>query len=89
MCVSVLKKLKLLLLIPLFLSMSACIGTVIGAVVDTTIEVVKIPFKVVGAAVDVVTGDDLTDLSETGSSGSVAPIDSEQAALEMENSEFR
>lgn len=84
-----LRKIRVLLLLPLFLSLSACIGTVVGAVVDTTIEVVKIPFKVVGAAVDVVTGDELTDLSDSGSEQDQAPIDSEEAALKMENSEFK
>ena len=82
------KKLRLLLLLPIILALSACIGTVIGAVVDTTIEVVKIPFKVVGAAVDVVTGDELTDLSEGAPKGS-APVDSEAAAIKMESGEFK
>lgn len=84
-----LKKIRILFLLPLFMGLSGCIGTVVGAVVDTTIEVVKIPFKVVGAAVDVVTGDDLTDLNESAASADLAPIDSEQAALQMENSEFK
>ncbi|MES2206482.1 MAG: NF038104 family lipoprotein [Pseudomonadota bacterium] len=39
-------------------TLQGCVGTLVGAVVDTTIEVVKIPFKVGKAAVDVVTGDD-------------------------------
>ena len=38
--------------------MSACAGTIVGTVADVTIEVVKVPFKVIGAAVDVVTDDD-------------------------------
>lgn len=84
-----LKKIRILFLLPLFMGLSGCIGTVVGAVVDTTIEVVKIPFKVVGSAVDVVTGDDLTDLNESAASADLAPIDSEQAALQMENSEFK
>ena len=48
---------------PLVLSLmlSGCIGSLIGAVVDTTVEVVKIPFKVGGAIIDVVTSDDLTE----------------------------
>ena len=37
--------------------MSACVGTVVGAAVDTTIEVAKVPFKVAGAAVDVIVPD--------------------------------
>ncbi|GAA6139285.1 hypothetical protein NBRC116583_30320 [Arenicella sp. 4NH20-0111] len=51
---------KLVVVACLCLTLSGCLGTVVGAAVDTTIEVVKIPFKVVGAAVDVVTGDDLS-----------------------------
>ena len=34
------------------LSLSACVGAVVGAAVDTTIEVAKVPFKVAGAAID-------------------------------------
>ena len=37
--------------------LSACVGRVVGAVVDTTIEVAKIPFKVGGAVIDVATPD--------------------------------
>ena len=39
------------------LSLSACVGTVVGAVVDTTIEVAKVPFKVAGAAIDLLIPD--------------------------------
>ena len=39
------------------LSLSACVGTVVGAAVDTTIEVAKVPFKVAGAAIDLVIPD--------------------------------
>ena len=85
---AMMKKLRALLLLPLFLSLSACIGTVVGAVVDTTIEIVKIPFKVVGAAVDVVTPDDLNDLSPAGVDID-DELDAEQAAIKMENSEFK
>ncbi len=49
---------KLAISLFLLFSLSGCVGTVVGAVVDTAIEVVKIPVKVVGAAVDVVTEDD-------------------------------
>jgi hypothetical protein len=38
-------------------SLSACIGTVVGVVVDTAIEVVKVPFKVGRAVIDVATPD--------------------------------
>jgi|UPI00037734FA hypothetical protein len=37
---------------------SGCIGTVVGTAVDVTTEVVKVPFKVAGAVVDVATSDD-------------------------------
>jgi hypothetical protein len=56
--------LKVLIVTSLSLSLSGCLGTVVGAAVDTTIEIVKIPFKVVGAAVDVVTGDDLVEQAD-------------------------
>jgi len=39
------------------LSLSACIGTAVGVVVDTAIEVVKIPVKVAGAVVDMAVPD--------------------------------
>ena len=39
------------------LSLSACVGAVVGAAVDTTIEVAKVPFKVAGAAIDLVIPD--------------------------------
>lgn len=49
---------KLAIILFLLFSVTGCVGTVVGAVVDTAIEVAKIPVKVVGAAVDVVTEDD-------------------------------
>ncbi|MGF1546284.1 MAG: hypothetical protein ACFCUG_03035 [Thiotrichales bacterium] len=36
---------------------TGCVGTIIGATVDTAIEVAKVPFKVGGAVIDVVAGD--------------------------------
>ncbi len=42
----------------LCLTLSSCVGAVVGAAVDTTIEVAKVPFKVVGAAVDLAIRDD-------------------------------
>ncbi len=45
----------------LCLVLSGCIGTAVGVVVDTAIEVAKIPFKVGSAVVDVVSGDDDED----------------------------
>jgi len=53
--------LRIVLLTSLCLSLSACLGTIVAGVVDTTIEVVKIPFKVGAAVVDVVTEDDFTE----------------------------
>ena len=41
--------------------LSRCVGTIVGAAVDTTIEVAKVPFKVAGAAIDVVTPDNDDD----------------------------
>ncbi|MEX0738726.1 MAG: NF038104 family lipoprotein [Pseudohongiella sp.] len=41
-----------------FLLLTGCLGTVVGSAVDVTLEVAKVPFKVAGAAVDVVTDDD-------------------------------
>ncbi len=37
--------------------LNGCVGAVVGAAVDTTIEVAKVPFKVAGAAVDLVVPD--------------------------------
>ena len=42
----------------LLLGMTGCIGTVISTVGDVVVETVKVPFKVGGAIVDAVTGDD-------------------------------
>lgn len=52
------KLIKATCIISLCLACNACIGKVVGAAVDTTIEVAKVPFKVAGAVVDVATGDD-------------------------------
>lgn len=54
---------RISLLLCLCLLLSSCLGAVVGTAVDTTVEVVKIPFKVAGAAVDVVVpdGDDDDD----------------------------
>ncbi|MDQ6968900.1 MAG: NF038104 family lipoprotein [Mariprofundus sp.] len=48
----------------LLLSLSGCLGTVVGAAVDVTTEVIKVPFKVGGAIIDGVTGDDEESASE-------------------------
>lgn len=42
----------------LALLLSGCLGAVVGAAVDVTLEVAKVPFKVAGAAIDVATADD-------------------------------
>jgi|ETNmetMinimDraft_28_1059901.scaffolds.fasta_scaffold46313_2 hypothetical protein len=42
----------------LILALHSCVGALTGAVVDTTIEVAKVPFKIVGAAVELVIPDD-------------------------------
>ena len=54
------KKLKLIVVLfcaSLLISiLAACMmGTVVGAAVDTTLEVAKVPFKVAGAAVELAT----------------------------------
>lgn len=46
------------------LGLSACVGTIVGTAVDVAVEVAKVPFKVGGAVVDVITGDDLTEQGE-------------------------
>lgn len=52
------KTTRIPLLLAIALGLQGCVGTIVGAAVDTTIEVAKVPFKVAGAAVDVVTDDD-------------------------------
>ncbi len=54
------KKLKLIVVLfcaSLLISIlaSCMMGTVVGAAVDTTLEVAKVPFKVAGAAVELAT----------------------------------
>ena len=49
------------MLAALCLLLFSCVGAVVGAVVDTTIEVAKVPFKVAGAAVDLAGPDDDDD----------------------------
>jgi len=51
------------------LGLGSCVGVVVGAAVDTTIEVAKVPFKVAGAAVDVVVPDDDDDDDEGDGGG--------------------
>ena len=42
-------------------ALAGCAGTLVGTTVDVAVEVAKVPFKVGGAAVDVVTGDEDED----------------------------
>ena len=54
-------RVRILIAGALMLSLSACLGTVVGAAVDVSLEVAKVPFKVAGAAIDVVTDDEDKD----------------------------
>ena len=49
---------RVIMIIAVSFSLNACVGKIVGAAVDTTIEVAKVPFKVAGAAIDVASGDD-------------------------------
>lgn len=51
-------RVRMLILAMLMMGLSACLGTVVGTAVDVTLEVAKVPFKVAGAAIDVMTEDD-------------------------------
>ena len=55
------RKFRSLVLVALCLLLFSCVGAVVGAVVDTTIEVAKVPFKVAEAAVDLAVPDDDDD----------------------------
>ena len=56
------KRLILILsLVAMSISLSGCLGFIVGNAVDLGIEVVKVPFKVTKAAVDVITDDDGND----------------------------
>ncbi|MBT8115212.1 MAG: NF038104 family lipoprotein [Arenicella sp.] len=57
---------RLLLIAVLCLGLSGCLGTAVGLVVDTAIEVAKVPFKVGGAVIDVVSGDEDKASKEKG-----------------------
>ena len=47
-----------ILLILLMLNSTGCVGTVISLTTDAAIEVAKVPFKVGGAVVDVISDDE-------------------------------
>ena len=56
------KKLMLILSLAIMsTTLSGCLGFIVGNAVDLGIEVVKVPFKVTKAAVDVITDDDEED----------------------------
>ena len=55
------RKFRSLMLLGLCLLLFSCVSAGVGAVVGTTVEVVKVPFKVVGAAVDLAVSDDDDD----------------------------
>jgi hypothetical protein len=52
------KRIKIAILLSVSLLLQACLGTIVGQTVDVAIEVVKVPFKVGAAVIDVVSGDD-------------------------------
>ena len=49
---------KYLTLAITLLALQGCLGTIVGTAADVAIETAKIPFKVTGAAVDLMTDDD-------------------------------
>ncbi len=55
---SILTRQKAALAMALCVLLSSCVGAVVGAAVDTSIEVAKLPFKVVAAAADLAMADD-------------------------------
>ncbi|NNC99578.1 MAG: hypothetical protein HKN85_05305 [Gammaproteobacteria bacterium] len=77
---------RLVAIFALLLMLSACVGGIIGAVADTTIAVAKVPFKVGGAIIDVVTPDDLSEQGKVGENDPTA--DSDEAAVRMESEPF-
>lgn len=53
------------LLVMMLFGLSACVlGTVVGVVADTAIEVAKVPFKVGGAVIDAVSDDEDEEIEE-------------------------
>jgi hypothetical protein len=59
------KKIKLAILLSFCVFLQACLGTIVGQTVDVAIEVVKVPFKVGAAVIDVVGGDGKDDGEES------------------------
>ena len=52
------KILRCLMLSLAGLGLVGCVGTLVGTAIDVTIEAAKVPFKVGGAVIDVVSDDD-------------------------------
>ena len=50
--------LRTFFLFALVIGMQSCVGAIMSAGVSTTVEVAKVPFKVVGEALDLVVPDD-------------------------------
>jgi hypothetical protein len=55
------KPFKLLICVLFCLMLQGCLGAIVGNTVDVAIEVAKVPFKVGGAVIDVVSGGDKKD----------------------------
>ena len=56
------KKITLVVLLTIMpFALSGCLGFIVGNAIDLGIEVVKVPFKVTKAAVDVITDDEKKD----------------------------
>lgn len=54
-------KVARLLMLSCVLLLPSCVGLVVGSTVDATVAVAKIPFRVAGAAVDVIIPDEEKD----------------------------
>lgn len=52
------KNFRLIFLLTACITLQGCVGMIVGTAVDVAIEVVKVPFKVGGAVIDVATGGD-------------------------------
>jgi len=53
-----------LLLCVAVLGLQGCVGTIVDATTDAAIEVIKIPFKIGGAAVEMAKGTDPDEVNE-------------------------
>ncbi|MEO6022141.1 MAG: hypothetical protein ABIP64_03320 [Burkholderiales bacterium] len=49
---------RVVIMFMLSLSLSGCLGLIVGSAIDIGLEVAKVPFKVANAAVNVVSSDD-------------------------------